>query len=107
LLLRNGQPKQFPVLPEECNSSMAEGPAPVGWILSLEYQPACSWSIAEVPQSLAMLSLLQNTPHAMADAHGIADSFRRAVAGAVCCAGRRAEAVDAVEHILQLAGNRQ
>jgi hypothetical protein len=102
LLLRNGRPKQSAVLPEDCNSSTADAPAPVGWILSLEYQSARSWSVAKVSQSLAMLSLLQNTPHALADSPEMVSSFQRAVAGAVCYAGQRAEAVDAVDHILRL-----
>jgi len=40
LLLRNGWPEQFPVVPVECNTSVGYAPAPIGWILSLEYQPA-------------------------------------------------------------------
>ncbi len=102
LLMRNGTPKQLPVLPEECNSSVAEAPAPVRWILSLEYHAGGSWSVTEVPQSMAMMALLQNTPHALADAPEMVRSFERAVAGAACLAGRRGEVSDAVDHILRL-----
>jgi hypothetical protein len=102
LLLRNGTPKQFPVLPEECNSSVACTSAPVGWILTLKYQPGCGWNVAEIPQSMAMLSLLQNTPHSLADAPEMVGSFERAVAGAICLAGQRGEAADAIDHILRL-----
>ncbi len=40
LLLRNGCPEQFTVLPVECNASVGYAPPPIGWILLLEYQPA-------------------------------------------------------------------
>ena len=102
LLLRNGTPAQFPVLPEECNSSVASTSAPVGWILTLRYQPGSEWRLVEVPQSMAMLSLLQNTPHVLANVPEMVGPFERAVAGAICLTGERAEAADAVDHILRL-----
>lgn len=102
LLLRNGSPQQSPVLPEECNSSVAQAPAPVGWILMLEYSPRGSWSISPVPQSLALMALLKNTPHSLAQAPQMTESFRRAVEGARCFAGSRADAVAASAEILRL-----
>ena len=39
LLLRNGRPLQSLVLPEELNASFATHPAPIGWILALDYVP--------------------------------------------------------------------
>lgn len=104
LLLRNGSPDQSPVLPEECNSSAADQPRPVGWILLLEYMPVGSWSIAPIPQSLALLALLKNTPHFLTESPGMVGSFQRAVEGAICYAGRRTEAVDAATEILGLVG---
>jgi hypothetical protein len=103
LLVRNGSPKQLPVLPEECNSTVVEAPAPVRWILSMEYQAGGRWSVREVPQSMAMLALLRNTPHALADAPEMVRVFERAVAGASCFAGRRGDVVEAAEQILRLA----
>ena len=102
LLLRNGCPEQVPVLPEECNASTGNAPAPVGWILSLEYVPGCVWNLAPVPQSEALLTLLQNTPHYLAESADMIEMFQRAVAGAACYAGRRPHAAHAVNEILQL-----
>lgn len=104
LLLRNGCPDPLPLLAGECNASIGKGPAPVGWILFLEYQPGCEWSVAAVPQSEAVLALLRNTPHAWVDSPDLVVVFRRAVAGASCYSGRRADAVDAAGQILQLVG---
>jgi hypothetical protein len=104
LLLRNDSDEQFPVLPGECNAEVGKAPAPVGWILLLEYQPGSAWSIQAVPQSLALLGLLQNTPHALADSPQMASAFQSAVAGAACYAGCRPDAVDAAEKILELIG---
>jgi hypothetical protein len=105
LLLRNGCPEQFPVLPGECNSSAGDAPAPVGWILSLAYQPAGTWSVAAVPQSEALLTLLRNTPHVLAESPEMVGVFQQAVAGASCYTGHRAEAAHAVDEILQLVGS--
>ena len=102
LLLRNGCPEQFPVLPGECNASVGDAPVPVGWILSLEYKPAGTWSVAAVPQSEGVLTLLRNTPHVLAESRNMVGAFQRAVAGASCYAGCRSEAVHAANQILQL-----
>ena len=104
LLLRNGSPEQSPVLAGELNAPVGDAPAPVGWILLLEYQAGSSWRISPVPQSLALVALLQNTPHALADAPELIAIFERAVAGAACYAGKRAEAADAAAEIIRLTG---
>lgn len=102
LLLRNGSPAQFPVLPGECNASVGSAPASVGWIMALEYQPACTWSVATIPQSEGLLTLLRNTPHVLAESPDMLSKFQCAVAGAICYTGRRAEAVHAADEILRL-----
>lgn len=106
LLLRNGSPKQHPVLPGECNASVGNAPAPIGWILSLQYQPAGGWNIETIPQSEALMTLLRHTPHLLADSPDLVGAFQRAVAGAACYAGHRTEAAHAVGQILQLVGSR-
>lgn len=100
LLLRKD--RLLPMLADECNAPIGTGPAPVGWILFLEYQPGCEFSVEEVPQGEAVLALLCNTPHAWADSPDLMRVFQRAVAGANCLRGRRANAVDAAVRILQL-----
>jgi hypothetical protein len=102
LLLRNGHPEQVPILPGECNASVGEDPAPVGWILSLQYLPGCTWSVAAITQSEALLTLLRNTPHILAESPDMVRVFERAVTGSICYAGCRNEATDAVDQILQL-----
>ncbi|MGD0445052.1 MAG: hypothetical protein ABSA39_14050 [Edaphobacter sp.] len=104
LLLRNGNPEQVPMLATEYNASVGGAPAPVGWILSLEYEPECTWSVAPVPQSEALLILLRNTPHVLAESPDLVPVFERAVAGATCYAGHRPDADEAVSRILQLIG---
>jgi hypothetical protein len=98
LLVRNGGRDQSPVL----QASIVSEPAPVGWIFSVQYDSAGSWRIAQVPQSMALLSLLQNTPHKMEERPEMASAFHRAVNAAVCYAGRRGEVADAVDCILKL-----
>jgi len=102
LLLRNGRPEQVPILPGECNASVGEDPAPVGWILSLQYLPGCTLSVEAITQSEALLTLLRNTPHILAESPDMVRVFERAVAGTVCYAGCRNEAGDAVDQVLRL-----
>jgi hypothetical protein len=103
LLLRNGGREQTAVLPFELNARVASSPAKVGWILSLQYEAEGSWNIQEVSQGQGLLSLLQNTPHVLADSPHIVGSFRRAAAGARCFEGQRGDWSDAVSRIRQLA----
>jgi hypothetical protein len=105
LLVRNGRPEQVPMLPSECNASVGENPAPVGWILSLQYVSGCTWGVVPVTQSEGLLTLLRNTPHILAESPEMVQVFEHAVAGATCYAGRRNEATDAVDQILRLVDN--
>ncbi len=105
LLLRNGSPEQFPVLAEECCAPTGDEPAPIGWILSLEYLPDNNWSVVAISQSEAVLMLLRNTPHFFSESPEMVGVFQRAVAKARCYTGQRAEAADAVSQILQLIGD--
>lgn len=102
LLLRNGSPQQSPCLAAEFNARTGNTPMPVGWILSLEYLPESTWSVAAVCQSEALLILLRNTPHILSESPNMVSVFQRAVACATCYAGRRAEADEAVSRIMRL-----
>jgi len=106
ILLRASDGEQTPLLAEECGARIASAPVPVGWILNLEYGQATPWHVEEVPQSVALLSLLRNTPHAVADSPGTLPAFERAVAGAVCFIGSRGDAAEAAAHILELVAAR-
>lgn len=101
LLVRNGGREQSPVV----HGSIAHDPAPVGWIFALQYASAGSWSVDRVPQSIALLSLLQNTPHELDQRPQMVNAFQGAVNGAACYAGQRGEVTDAVDRILKLIEN--
>ena len=102
LLLRNGRPMQSLVLPEELNSSFVSHPAPVGWILAVDYVPSGEWDVQEISQSSAVMILLRNTPHEMAQSPEMIDSFVRVAGNAVCLAGKRGDAVEAANRVLDL-----
>lgn len=102
LLLRNSDHEQAAVLPGDLHAQIASTPARVAWILSLRYEAGGVWNVQGVEQSLALLSLLQNTPHALADSPDMVGCFERAVSGARCFEGRRGEIADAVDRILDL-----
>ena len=56
-------------------------------------------------QSEALLTLLRNTPHVLAESPDLVGVFQHAVAGATCYSGRRTEAADAADQILRLIGS--
>ena len=105
LLVRNGGPEQRPFLPKEFGARTGTLPAAPGWILSLIYQPNVAWNVTPVPQSAALVNLLRNTPHVMADMPDLIGVFHRAVGQAQCYAGCRSDAASAVDAILQLIGD--
>lgn len=102
LLLRNGGPVQVAVAAQECNAPTGTAPAAVGWVVTLAYRPGCEWSVAAVPQSEGLLTLLRNTPHVLAESPEILGIFERAVAGARCYRGQRPDTAVAAEEILRL-----
>lgn len=107
LLLRNGRPQQTLVLPEELNASFATRPAPVGWILALDYVPGeASWDVQEMSQGEAVMLLLRNTPHEMAQSPEMVDFFLRVAADAVCYAGQRCEVAEAATRVFDLIGRK-
>jgi hypothetical protein len=106
ILARDRDGFQSARLPGECGAQIADAPVRVGWVLTLAYDPEASWAVDEVSQSVALISLLRNTPHAMADSPEMLPAFERAVAGAVCFMGRRGDAPAAAAAILELIAGR-
>jgi hypothetical protein len=102
LLLRNGRPMQSLVLPEELNARFANQPAPVGWILALDYVPGGKWDIHELSQSEAVMLLLRNTPHEMAKSPEMIDFFLRVAGKAFCFDGERGEVAEAATRVFDL-----
>jgi hypothetical protein len=105
LLVRNGSPDQLPMLAAECNARVGDAPAPVGWILALEYRPESPWDVTPISQSMGLMILLRNTPHLLAESPDLVGAFQRAVGNAQCFAGYRNDAVDAAGRILELTGS--
>jgi len=107
LLLRNGSPQQSLVLPEELNASFATRPAPIGWILALDYVPGeASWDVHEMSQGEAVMLLLRNTPHEMAQSPEMVDFFLRVAANAICYAGKRCDVAEAATRVFDLIGRK-
>lgn len=104
LLVRNGSPEQSPVLARELNARIGDTPAPVGWIFAIHYVPGCEWSVSPVSQGEALMTLLKNTPHPLAESPQMVSTFQRAVAAASCLAGQRNEAAEAATRIMEMIG---
>lgn len=102
LLLRNDKPVQTPLLPQDCHASIASEPAPIGWIMELDYREPDGWNVVKVPQSHGLLILLRHTPHVLAEAPDLLDKFQRAAADARCYTGTRMDAAQAADEILRL-----
>lgn len=102
ILLRKEGAYTPPALPQQWNAESGSGPAKIGWIFSLQYRESAGWNVQPIPQSVALLSLLKNTPQVLADSPNLVPSFEKAVAGAACYAGERGSAVEAVDRILAL-----
>jgi len=104
LLLRDSRLQQSPVLPQELGSEFAQEPVPIGLILALEYRNSSAWDIREVTQSEALMILLRNTPHPLAESPEMVNSFVHAVSRARCFVGSRGDAAQDADQILQLIG---
>jgi hypothetical protein len=102
LLLRNGSPEQIPVLPAECNAPVGDVRATIGWILAVRYMPDSPWSVSPISQSEALLIMLKNTPHPLAESPEMLEYFQRAVAGTTGYVGSQANAAHAADQILGL-----
>lgn len=106
LLLRNGTPKQTLVLPSDLNSSFTMESVPVGWIVAVDYDPGGSWNIHEMSQGEAVMLLLRNTPHEMAQSPEMVELFMRSVAGAECYQGTRGDVVEAADRVFDLVSDK-
>lgn len=101
MLLRNGAPESVVVPVAE--SGIA--PVPIGWIFGLTWQAGCSWDAVLIDQSQAVMLLLQNTPHVLAESPELVRYFQRAVAPARIYVGYRPDAGEAATEILRLTGS--
>jgi len=103
LLLRNDGIFQSLTLPTELNASFAiDSPSPVRWIIATSFTPGGKWSLHKLSQSEAVMLLLCNTPHEMAQSPEIVDLFLRVAANSVSYQGTRGDAGEAADCILDL-----
>jgi len=102
MLLRDGNPRQSLVLPEELNASFAEKPAKAAWILALNYDPRAGWHIERISQGEAVILLLSNTPHEMEQSPEMISDLSRIAADAACYSGTRGDSIESTEKILEL-----
>jgi hypothetical protein len=89
-------------LPGQLNSSFAEGPAPVGWIIATNYVPEGEWDVHAISQSEAVMVLLRNTPQEMEQSPKMVDFFRTVAANATCYEGPRGDVAEAAMLLLEL-----
>jgi hypothetical protein len=105
LMLRNARGRR-PTLPSAWNAANADSPAPVRLILFLEWLRGAQWDARQIPQSEALLLLLQNAPQEVAEFPEIVGLLRTAVGSANCYTGVRGEArISASRVIESLAGS--
>jgi hypothetical protein len=100
LLVRDGGSEQRPALAQELHAPIGDRPLRLGWIFALSYNPESPWSVAAVSQGEALMTLLRNTPHLLANSPEMVSVFQHAVSQAECFAGTRGDAADAVDRII-------
>jgi hypothetical protein len=96
---------QSPRLAGELGGRVARGPVRAGVIVGVRRVAGAALDLAPTTQAEAVLLLLQNTPHALADAPWILAPIARAVEGTACYVGVRGEAAEAARAILALASS--
>lgn len=101
MLLRNGGPESRVVPVAESGTA----PVPIGWIFGLRWQAGSSWDPVLIDQSQAVMLLLQNTPHILAESPDLVRYWQRAVAQARTYVGYRPDADEAAAEILRLIGS--
>lgn len=101
LMPRNGDGRQTPETAP--SQSLVDGRAePPGLVVSAAWGSGERWGVNRIPQSEALLLLLKNTPHEIAERPEIVDPLRRAVSLAECYAGVRGDAEEAAGRLLGL-----
>lgn len=100
MMLRNGGPESH-VAPVAESGTAA---VPVGWIFGLTWQAGACWDPILLDQSQAVMLLLQNTPHVLAEAPELVRYFERAVAQAQTYTGCRPDSAEAASEMLRLVG---
>jgi hypothetical protein len=94
---------QSPRLAAELGGTVAHEPVRAGLIVGVRRVAGAALDLTPTTQAEAVLLLLRNTPHELADAPWILAPIARAVEGTACYVGVRGEAAGAAASILALA----
>jgi hypothetical protein len=106
LMIRKESDEQHPVLASELHANVRSEPAPVGVFLFLRYEPdATGLHMGPLDRSEALIRLLQNTPHVLADNPEVLEPLKIAIARVNSFAGVRGEVREAAAEILRFAEN--
>jgi len=102
LMIRGESGEQRPVLAGEIPAAIRREPAIPALILFLEHVTGSRLELRPLSQSGALLRLLQNTPHSMADKPEMLAPLTAAVSRAASFEGIRGEGTEAADRILRL-----
>lgn len=91
-------------IPPQALGTVGTTPLPVRLIVDAEYRPGSRWRPRSRTAAQGMLALLANTVVARSHPDVALATLHRVVAGATVLRGRRGEAPDMIDHLLQYAG---
>jgi hypothetical protein len=103
LMVRDADSVQHPIPARDLGANVRSVPARAGLILFLRYDRDARFQVSPVNQSGALLGLLRNTPHTLADSPRILQPLTSVVTAAVAHEGVRgdaAQAADGLERML-------
>jgi hypothetical protein len=86
---------------EEFGGAMGKGPLPVGCVIATHYRPGVEWNPQAISKGLGVMALLGNTVAARKNPSQALAALSRAVADARILKGRRGEAREVVDFILE------
>jgi hypothetical protein len=96
---------QSPRLAADLGGTVAQEAVRAGLIVGVRRVPGAAFDVTPTTQAEAVLLLLRNTPHALAEALWILERIVRAVEATACYVGVRGEAAEAARSILALASS--
>jgi hypothetical protein len=99
LMVRDADAVQHPMPAADLGAGVRSGPSRAGLILFLQYDSDARFHVNPVSQSGALLGLLRNTPHTLADNPRILQPLTSVVTAAVAYEGVRGDAAEAADGI--------
>jgi hypothetical protein len=102
LMVRDADSVQHPIPARDLGANVRSGPARGGLILFLQYDRDAQFQVRPVSQSGALLGLLRNTPHTLADSPRILRPLTSVVTAAVAYEGVRGDAAQAADGLQRI-----